>query len=98
MLVATDDDLVIGMCMHYEMVPTPAPTPTPIPHPFMAMISDPSRKAVQALTGPMKAGAGEPPPDRPFVTRTNRDRDGPRGSGWPRFQADLATAPFRRMY
>ena len=66
MLVATDDDLIIGMCMHYELVPMPAPTPTPIPHPFMAMISDPSRKAVQALTGPMKAGAGEPEPDRPF--------------------------------
>lgn len=68
MLVATDDDLVIGMCMHYELVPTPAPTPTPIPHPFTATISDPSRKAAQAVVGPMKAASGEPPPpDRPFA-------------------------------
>ncbi len=69
MIIATDDDLVIGICTHYEMVPMPAPTPTPLPHPFMAMISDPSRKAVQAIVGPVKAAAGaDIPEDRPFST------------------------------
>lgn len=68
MIAATDEDLVVGMCMHYEMVPTPTPTPTPIPHPFVSTIDDPSRKAVSALTTPLMAAAGEPPPDDRPVT------------------------------
>lgn len=67
MIIATDQDLVIGMCMHYELVPTPAPTPTPMPHPFIATISDPARKAAQAVTAPMQAASGELPEDRPLV-------------------------------
>ncbi len=67
MLVATDQDLVVGLCMHMELVPMPAPTPTPIPMPFVATISDPGRKAVQAATSPMKAASGEEmPEDRPL--------------------------------
>ena len=29
MIGCKDDDLVVGMCMHMELVPMPAPTPTP---------------------------------------------------------------------
>ncbi|MBZ0118408.1 MAG: hypothetical protein K8H88_15510 [Sandaracinaceae bacterium] len=67
MIAATDQDLVIGLCIHYELVPTPSPTPTPIPHPFVATISDPSRKAAQAITAPMQAAGGELPDDRPLA-------------------------------
>lgn len=67
MLAATDQDLVIGLCIHYELVPMPAPTPTPIPHPFIATISDPARKAAQAVTAPMQAANGELPEDRPLA-------------------------------
>jgi hypothetical protein len=67
-ICATDNDLVIGMCTHMELVPTPGgPVPTPIPHPFVSMISDPSRKAANAVVGPLKQAAGAPPsPDRPM--------------------------------
>lgn len=62
--VSSDDSLVVGMCIHMVMVPTPGgPVPTPLPHPFVAMISDPSRKAVNAVVTPLKGAAGEEPPD-----------------------------------
>jgi hypothetical protein len=68
MLAATDNDLIVGMCIHMEMVPTPGgPVPTPIPHPFIATISDPSRKAAQNVTAPMQASSGEMPDDRPIT-------------------------------
>ncbi|MCB9596999.1 MAG: hypothetical protein H6719_30025 [Sandaracinaceae bacterium] len=57
MIGGKDDDLVVGLCMHMELVPMPAPTPTPIPHPFLATIGDPSRKAAKAVGQPMKAAA-----------------------------------------
>ena len=64
MQVCTDDDLIVGMCTHMVMVPTPGgPVPTPIPHPFVSMVSDPSRKAASAVVQPLKAAAGEEPPD-----------------------------------
>jgi hypothetical protein len=65
--LATDEDLVVGLCTHYEMAPTPSPTPTPIPHPFVATISDPARKAVQAITSSLEEASGELPEDRPLM-------------------------------
>lgn len=38
MLASTQLDLVIGLDIHMEMVPTPAPVPTPFPMPFVGMI------------------------------------------------------------
>lgn len=68
MQIATDQDLVMGVCTHMVMVPTPGgPVPTPLPHVFVSMIDDPSRKAVNAVVQPLKAAAGEEPPeDRPL--------------------------------
>jgi len=66
MIAGTDDDLVVGLCIHMELVPMPAPTPTPIPHPFLATVGDPSRKAAQAVVQPMKAAGGELEEDRPL--------------------------------
>ena len=37
----TRADLVLGIDVHFEMVPTPAPVPTPIPNPFTGIIFDP---------------------------------------------------------
>jgi len=65
---AKDDDLVVGLCMHMELVPMPAPTPTPLPHPFMATIGDPARKAAKAVGQPMAAASGDEPIDERPVT------------------------------
>src|SRR6188768_2466612 len=35
-------DLVLGVDIHFEMVPMPAPVPTPIPNPFVGMVFDPA--------------------------------------------------------
>ena len=34
-------DPVLGIDVHFEMVPTPAPVPTPIPNPFIGIVFDP---------------------------------------------------------
>jgi hypothetical protein len=69
MIAATYDDMVIGMCTHFEMVPTPGgPVPTPIPHPFVAMIKDESTEAAKGLARPMTAAASKDlPPVRPVT-------------------------------
>ncbi|MGE3631002.1 MAG: hypothetical protein AB7P00_13955 [Sandaracinaceae bacterium] len=68
MIGAKDDDPVVGMCMHMELVPMPAPTPTPLPHPFIATIGDPGRKAAKAATSPMTSCSGDTPlEERPVL-------------------------------
>jgi hypothetical protein len=66
MFAATSDDLVMGLCTHYELVPTPAPTPTPIPHPFVSMMGDAAKTAAATVTRAMLAAAGAPPDGRPL--------------------------------
>ncbi|KYF60264.1 hypothetical protein BE04_26020, partial [Sorangium cellulosum] len=39
-------DLVVGVDIHFEMVPTPALVPIPFPHPFVGLIFDPAGLAV----------------------------------------------------
>lgn len=68
MIGSKDDDLIVGMCMHMELVPMPAPTPTPLPHPFLAMIGDPGRKAAQNVGKPMQAASGDEKLDERPVT------------------------------
>lgn len=41
MLASTFMDMVLGIDIHFEMVPMPAPVPTPIPNPFVGMVFDP---------------------------------------------------------
>ena len=38
-------DMVLGVDIHFEMVPMPAPVPTPIPNPFVGMVYDPGGSA-----------------------------------------------------
>ncbi len=68
MIGCKDDDLVVGLCMHMELVPMPAPTPTPLPHPFLATVGDPSRKAAKAVGQPMAAASGDEKLDERPVT------------------------------
>ncbi|MGD0837244.1 MAG: DUF6531 domain-containing protein, partial [Polyangia bacterium] len=42
MLASTWMDLVLGVDIHFEMVPMPALVPTPIPNPFIGMVFDPA--------------------------------------------------------
>jgi hypothetical protein len=42
MLASTFMDMVLGVDIHFEMVPMPAPVPTPIPNPFVGMVFDPA--------------------------------------------------------
>ncbi|MFO0609800.1 MAG: DUF6531 domain-containing protein [Polyangiales bacterium] len=46
MIASTWLDLVVGLDIHFEMVPMPAPVPTPFPHPFVGMVSDPAGLAM----------------------------------------------------
>lgn len=41
MLASSFLDPVLGLDIHFEMVPTPAPVPLPIPNPFIGLVFDP---------------------------------------------------------
>ncbi|KYG09061.1 hypothetical protein BE21_19910 [Sorangium cellulosum] len=41
MLASSFFDLVLGIDIHWELVPMPAPVPTPIPNPFTGIVFDP---------------------------------------------------------
>lgn len=41
MLASSFLDPVLGLDIHFEMVPTPAPVPLPIPNPFIGIVFDP---------------------------------------------------------
>lgn len=41
MLASSFLDPVLGIDIHFEMVPTPAPVPLPIPNPFIGLVFDP---------------------------------------------------------
>jgi hypothetical protein len=49
-------DMVLGVDIHFEMVPMPAPVPTPIPNPFVGMVFDPAGllvgQAMSVTAGP----------------------------------------------
>jgi len=70
MLASTFMDLVVGVDVHFEMVPMPAPTPTPIPHPFMGMVGDLKALAMNLIVSNVveMAMAGElSPPKGPVI-------------------------------
>ncbi len=67
MLASTHLDPVVGIDIHWEMVPMPAPVPTPLPNPFVGMVWDPMGLAVglvisqvvDRLTGSPPTGGGD---------------------------------------
>lgn len=50
MIASTWFDLVVGVDVHFEMVP-PSPSPLPFPHPFLGMVYDPAGMIVSGLVG-----------------------------------------------
>ncbi|MFL5306814.1 MAG: DUF6531 domain-containing protein, partial [Polyangia bacterium] len=62
MLASTFMDLVLGVDIHFEMVPMPAPVPTPLPNPFVGMVFDPGGLLTgQAMSLAMALVSGTPP-------------------------------------
>lgn len=62
MLASTFMDLVLGVDIHFEMVPMPAPVPTPLPNPFVGMVFDPGGLLTgQAMSMAMALVTGTPP-------------------------------------
>ena len=62
MLASTFMDMVLGVDIHFEMVPMPAPVPTPIPNPFVGMVFDPAGLLVgQVMSLAMAMVSGTPP-------------------------------------
>ncbi|MCH9681444.1 MAG: RHS domain-containing protein [Deltaproteobacteria bacterium] len=51
MLASSFLDPVLGIDIHFEMVPTPAPVPLPIPNPFIGVVFDPIGLAVGLALG-----------------------------------------------
>ena len=51
MLASSFLDPVLGIDVHFEMVPTPAPVPTPIPNPFIGVVFDPLGLAAGIASG-----------------------------------------------
>ena len=64
MLASSFTDLVLGLDIHFELVPappSPAPIPTPIPNPFTGMVFDPMGLAAGvAISGLIGAATGAP--------------------------------------
>ena len=61
MLASSFGDLIIGLDLHFELVPTPVPAPAPIPNPFFGMVWDPASVVVgAAINGLISAATGAP--------------------------------------
>lgn len=67
MLASTWMDMVIGVDIHFEMVPMPAPVPTPIPNPFIGMVNDPAGLAIGLSLGAALALATGGTPTGPVL-------------------------------
>ncbi len=51
MIASSFGDPVLGIDVHFELVPTPAPVPTPVPNPFTGIVFDPLGLAVGIALG-----------------------------------------------
>lgn len=61
MIASSFTDPMLGVDVHFELVPMPAPTPTPIPNPFTGIVFDPVGLAAGLLIGgAMSAVLGAP--------------------------------------
>ncbi|HYD39290.1 MAG TPA: DUF6531 domain-containing protein [Anaeromyxobacter sp.] len=61
MIASSWMDPVLGVDLHWEMVPTPAPTPMPFPHPFIGVVLDVGGLIGSAVMGGvMSAVTGAP--------------------------------------
>jgi RHS repeat-associated protein len=60
-------DMIVGIDIHWVMVPTPAPVPTPLPHPFVGLIYDPMGLAVGTAIGAVIGAIAGAPPTGPVL-------------------------------
>ena len=67
MLASTFMDMVLGVDIHFEMVPMPAPVPTPIPNPFVGMVYDPGGLLSGQAMGLAQALLSGTPPKGPVI-------------------------------
>jgi RHS repeat-associated protein len=79
MIASTFFDLVLGVDMHFEMVPMPAPVPVPFPHPFVGMVFDPAGLVSGLLVSNAIGMVTGAPPTGPvlvnFMPATNTGTD-----------------------
>ncbi|CAN94249.1 conserved carbohydrate-binding protein, Rhs family [Sorangium cellulosum So ce56] len=99
MLASSFFDLVLGLDIHFEMVPTPAPLPLPIPNPFTGIIFDPMGLAAGLVLGNLMAAVSGAPPTGPvvywgFVPATNTGTEAIHIPGHILFPPGVAWAPF----
>jgi RHS repeat-associated protein len=66
-LASTFMDMVLGVDIHFEMVPMPAPVPTPIPNPFVGMVYDPGGLLSGQAMGLAQALLTMTPPKGPVM-------------------------------
>jgi len=67
-LIATHFDMVLGVDLHWEMVPTPAgPVAMPFPNPFLGMVYDPKALAFMMAINNMVAAYNGQTPNRGLV-------------------------------
>jgi RHS repeat-associated protein len=67
MLASSFGDPVIGLDIHFEMVPMPGPVPTPIPNPFTGVIFDPIGLAAGLVISNAIGAVMGAPPQGPVV-------------------------------
>lgn len=69
MLAGKQTDMVIGVDIHWEMVPAPPapPIPTPLPNPFVGMVFDPAGLVVGLAIGNVIGALTGSPPTGPVL-------------------------------
>ena len=66
MLASTFMDMVLGLDIHFEIVPM-SPTPVPIPNPFVGMVWDPGGLLTSQAMGLAAALVSGTPPKGPVL-------------------------------
>jgi RHS repeat-associated protein len=96
MLASTFMDMVLGVDIHFEMVPMPAPVPTPIPNPFVGMVYDPGGLLSGQAMGLAQALLTMTPPKGPvlinFMPATTVGTNGKNSMGVPHIMIPPGTA------
>ena len=86
---------IVGIDIHWVMVPTPAPVPTPLPHPFTGLVFDPIGMAVgAAISGAMAGVFGGPFKGPVFINKmpaANTGTDGTNKMVMPHFPTPPGT-------
>ncbi|MFY1831921.1 DUF6531 domain-containing protein [Myxococcus fulvus] len=94
MIASSFMDPVLGIDIHFEMVPTPAPVPTPIPNPFTGMVFDPVGLAAGLALSAALGSPGGPVLYWGAFPATNTGTEAKHIPGHILFPPGVAWAPF----